>query len=133
MSSLEVVFLLGVVFLVAVLVGWWLFLTFSAGVREFAQVYLVSAYVDSRGGFLICVLNAGPHDFYGRWLLSVRSGRSVEVSLNVPVGEVMGVRGSLGESFTPGTTPALILTTGGGSSYVLYPIVVPDVGAVNCT
>jgi hypothetical protein len=132
MSSLEVAFLLGVVLLLAVLVGWWLFSTFSAGVREFAQVYPVSAYVDSRGDFLICVLNAGPHEFYGRWVVSVKSGKSVDIFLNVPVGKVAGVRGSLGESFTPGTTPALILTTGGGSSYILYPIVVPDVGVVNC-
>ncbi|MCU7788022.1 hypothetical protein ODS41_08870 [Pyrobaculum sp. 3827-6] len=132
MSSLEVAFLLGVILLLAVLVGWWLFSTFSAGVREFAQVYPVSAYVDSRGDFLICVLNAGPHEFYGRWVVSVKSGKSVDISLNVPVGKVAGVRGSLGESFTPGTTPALILTTGGGSSYILYPIVVPDVGVVNC-
>ena len=108
------------------------FFDFSAGVREFAQVYPVSAYVDSRGDFLICVLNAGPHEFYGRWVVSVKSGKSVDISLNVPVGKVVGVRGSLGESFTPGTTPALILTTGGGSSYILYPIVVPDVGVVNC-
>ncbi|WP_333639211.1 hypothetical protein [Pyrobaculum aerophilum] len=132
MSSLEVAFLLGVILLVAVLTGWWLFSTFSAGVREFTQAYPVSAYVDSDGDFLICVLNAGPHDFYGRWVVSLGSGRSVEISLNVPVGKTVGVRGSLGEAFTPGTTPALILTTGGGSSYVLYPVVVPDVSKVDC-
>lgn len=132
MSSLEVAFLLGVILLVAMLTGWWLFSTFSAGVREFTQVYPVSAYVDSDGDFLICVLNAGPHDFYGRWVVSSKSGRSVEISLNVPVGKTVGVRGSLGEAFTPGTTPALILTTGGGSSYVLYPVVVPDVSRVDC-
>jgi len=62
----------------------------------------------------------------------VKSGRSVEVSLNVPV----GVRGSLGGggagSYMSGTSPALILKTGGGSSYVLYPVVVPDVSSVSC-
>ncbi len=34
---------------------------------EFSRVYLVLAYVDADGGFLLCVYNAGPHEFYGRW------------------------------------------------------------------
>ncbi|MCX8137092.1 hypothetical protein [Pyrobaculum aerophilum] len=132
MSSLEVAFLLGIIILLAVLTGWWFFSTFNAGVREFTQVYPVSAYVDSDGDFLLCVHNTGPHDFYGRWVVSVKSGKSVEVSLNVPLGKTVGIRGSLGEPFTPGTTPALIITTGGGSSYVIYPVVIPDISAVNC-
>jgi hypothetical protein len=132
MSSLEVAFLLGVIVVVALGVGWWLLSTVLVSQKEFAGVYPVSAYLDSSGNFLVCVLNAGPHDFYGRWVVSVKSGRSVEVSLNVPVGRVVGVRGSLGESYTPGTSPALILTTGGGSSYVFYPVVVPDVSSVSC-
>jgi hypothetical protein len=86
MSSLEVAFLLGVIVAVALGVGWWLSSTFLASRQEFARVYPVSAYLDSNGDFLVCVLNAGPHDFYGRWVVSVKSGRSVEVSLNVPVG-----------------------------------------------
>ena len=112
--------------------GWWLLSSVLVSQKEFSQVYPVSAYLDSSGNFLVCVLNAGPHDFYGRWVVSVKSGRSVEVSLNVPVGRVVGVRGSLGESYTPGTSPALILTTGGGSSYLLYPVVVPDINSVSC-
>jgi hypothetical protein len=132
MSSLEVAFLLGVIVAVALGVGLWLFSTFLVSKQEFTQVYPVSAYVDADGDFLLCVYNAGPHEFYGRWVLSVKSGRSVEVSLNVLVGRVVGVRGSLGESYTPGTSPALILTTGGGSSYLLYPVVVPDINSVSC-
>ena len=132
MSSLEVAFLLGVIVAVALGVGWWLLSTVLVSQKEFARVYPVSAYLDSNGNFLICVLNASPHDFYGRWVVSVKSGRSVEVSLNVPVGRVVGVLGSLGESYTPGTSPALILTTGGGSSYLLYPVVVPDINSVSC-
>ena len=118
--------------MVALGVGWWLSSTFLASKQEFARVYPVSAYLDLNGDFLVCVLNAGPYDFYGRWVVSVKSGRSVEVFLNVPVGRVVGVRGSLGESYTSGTSPALILTTGGGSSYVFYPVVVPDVSSVSC-
>jgi hypothetical protein len=132
MSSLEVAFLLGVIVVVALGVGWWLFSTFLASKQEFTQVYPISAYVDGDGDFLLCVYNAGPHEFYGRWVLSVKSGRSVEVSLVAPVGRLVGVRGSLGESFTPGTSPALIITTGGGSSYTVYPIVVPDISSVSC-
>jgi hypothetical protein len=132
MSSLEVAFLLGVVVAVALGVGWWLSSTFLASKQEFTQVYPISAYVDADGDFLLCVYNAGPHEFYGRWVLSVKSGRSVEVSLVAPVGRLVGVRGSLGEPFTPGTLPALIITTGGGSSYTVYPIVVPDISSVSC-
>jgi hypothetical protein len=132
MSSLEVAFLLGVIVVVALGVGLWLFSTFLVSKQEFTQVYPISAYVDADGDFLLCVYNAGPHEFYGRWVLSVKSGRSVEVSLVAPVGRLVGVRGSLGEPFTPGTSPALILTTGGGSSYTVYPIVVPDISSVSC-
>jgi len=132
MSSLEVAFLLGVIVAVALGVGWWLSSTFLASKQEFTQVYPISAYVDANGDFLLCVYNAGPHEFYGRWVLSVKSGRSVEVSLVAPVGRLVGVRGSLGEPFTPGTSPALIITTGGGSSYTVYPIAVPDISSVSC-
>jgi hypothetical protein len=132
MSSLEVAFLLGVIVVVAVGVGWWLSSTFLASKQEFTQVYPISAYVDADGDFLLCVYNAGPHEFYGRWVVSVKSGRSVEVSLVAPVGRLVGVRGSLGEPFTPGTSPALIITTGGGSSYTVYPIAVPDISSVSC-
>ncbi len=38
------------------------------------------------GDFLLCVYNAGPHEFYGGWVFSVKSGRGVEVSLVAPVG-----------------------------------------------
>jgi len=117
---------------VALGVGWWLSSTFLASKQEFTQVYPISAYVDADGDFLLCVYNAGPHEFYGRWVLSVKSGRSVEVSLVAPVGRLVGVRGSLGEPFTPGTSPALIITTGGGSSYTIYPIAVPDISSVSC-
>jgi len=117
---------------VALGVGWWLFSTFLVSKQEFTQVYPISAYVDADGDFLLCVYNAGPHEFYGRWVLSVKSGRSVEVSLVAPVGRLVGVRGSLGEPFTPGTSPALIITTGGGSSYMIYPIAVPDISSVSC-
>ncbi len=132
MSSLEVAFLLGVIIAVALGVGWWLSSTFLVSKQVFSQVYPISAYVDADGDFLLCVYNAGPHEFYGRWVLSVKSGRSVEVSLVAPVGRLVGVRGSLGEPFTPGTSPALIITTGGGSSYTVYPIVVPDISSVSC-
>jgi hypothetical protein len=132
MSSLEVAFLLGVIVVVALGVGWWLSSTFLASKQEFTQVYPISAYVDADGDFLLCVYNAGPHEFYGRWVVSVKSGRSVEVSLVVPVGRLVGVRGSLGEPFTPGTSPALIITTGGGSSYTVYPIAVPDISSISC-
>ena len=118
--------------MVALGVGWWLFSTFLVSKHEFTRVYPISAYVDADGDVLLCVYNAGPHEFYGRWVLSVKSGRSVEVSLVAPVGRLVGVRGSLGEPFTPGTSPALIITTGGGSSYMIYPIVVLDIASVSC-
>jgi hypothetical protein len=38
----------------------------------------------------------------------------VELQLNVPVGEVVGVSGSIGGSYTPGTTLTLIVVTGSG-------------------
>jgi hypothetical protein len=127
-----VAFLLGVIVAVALGVGLWLSSTFLVSKQEFTQVYSISAYVDADGGFLLCVYNAGPHEFYGRLVLSVKSGRSVEVSLVALVGRLVGVRGSLGEPFTPGTSPALIITTGSGSSYTIYPIAVPDISSVSC-
>ena len=70
-------------------------------------MYFVLAYVNADGGFLLCVCNAGLHEFYGRCVLSVKSGRSVEVSLVAPVGRLVGVRGLLGEPFTSGASPAV--------------------------
>jgi hypothetical protein len=61
----------------------------------------------------------------------LESGRSVEVSLNVLVGRVVGVRGSLGESYAHGASPVLILATG-VAVVAYYPVVVPDVGSVSC-
>ena len=71
-------------------------------------MYSVLAYVDADGGFLLCVYDAGLHEFYGRCVLSVKSGWSVVVSLVAPVGRLVGVRGLLGEPFTSGVSPALI-------------------------
>ena len=77
--------------------------------REFFHVYFVLAYVDAEGGFLLCVYDAGLYEFCGWCVLSVKSGRSVEVSLVAPVGRLVGVlRGSLGEPFTSGASPVLI-------------------------
>lgn len=132
MNSLQLAFLIGVILLTTFSVAWWLFSTFSTTKEEFSRVYPISAYVDAEGNFLICVLNTGPHDFYGRLVVSTKSGRSVEIVLNAPVGVVTRVRGSLEETFVPGTSPALVLVTGGGRGYVLNPIVVPDISRVNC-
>ncbi len=111
-------------------VGLWLFLNFcvSAG---FFLVDPVVAYVDADGDSLLCVYNAGPHEFYGRWVFSVKSGRSVEVSLaSLVVG--LSASGACCGPFTSGTSPALILTTGGGSSYAIYPVAVLDTSSVSC-
>ncbi len=61
----------------------------------------------------------------------MKSGRGVEVSLVAPVGRLVGV-GLAGGLFTSGTSPALILTTGSGNSYAIYPVAVPDVSPVSC-
>ncbi|ACB39069.1 conserved hypothetical protein [Pyrobaculum neutrophilum V24Sta] len=132
MDSLGFLVVLVVVLVIAFVLGFWLLSNFLVAKEEFSRVYPIAAYVDAGGGFLLCVYNAGPHDFYGRWLVSTKSGKSVEVSLAVPVGRTVAVRGSLGESFTPGTSPALILVTGGGRGYVVNPIVVPDISSVSC-
>ena len=132
MTPLQLAFLLGVIFLMAFLVAGWLFSTLFTTKEEFSRVYPISAYVDARGNFLICVLNAGPHDFYGRLVVSTKSGRSVEIVLSAPVGVITSARGSLEETFVPGTSPVLILVTGGGRGYTLNPIVVPDISRVNC-
>ncbi|MEZ0319188.1 MAG: hypothetical protein ABWK05_04235 [Pyrobaculum sp.] len=100
--------------------------------REFSRVVPISAYLDSRGDFLICVYNGGPHDFYGVWVVSLSTGQSVQVQLFARVGEKAAVKGSLGDSFTPGTSPVLAVTTGGGNTYHIVPIVVPDISSVNC-
>ena len=68
---------------------------------------------------LVCVLNAGPHDFYGRWVVSLESGRSVEVSLNVPVGRVVGGVGVFGGALHAWRVAGVDFDDGGGSSYVL--------------
>jgi uncharacterized protein (UPF0333 family) len=52
MSSLEVAFLLGVIVVVALGVGWWLSSTFLTSKQGFSRVYPVSAYLDSNGDFL---------------------------------------------------------------------------------
>ena len=46
---LEVAFLLGVIVVVALGVGWWLASTFLASKQVFASVYPVLAYLDSNG------------------------------------------------------------------------------------
>ncbi len=53
------------------------------------------AYVDADGGFLLCVYRAGPHEFYGRWVFSVKSRRGIEVSMVAPVGRLVGALGVL--------------------------------------
>ncbi|MCC6021153.1 MAG: hypothetical protein LM577_07305 [Thermoproteaceae archaeon] len=117
----------------AVAAGWLLVTGINAQLREFSRVYPVAAYVDSDGDFLICVLNAGPGDFYGRWVVSLASGRSVEIQLYAPVGKIVGIRGSLGEGFAPGTSPALVVVSGSGAGkYYLQPAVVPDISGVEC-
>ncbi|MFN7105637.1 MAG: hypothetical protein ACK4M3_03525 [Pyrobaculum sp.] len=110
----------------------WLYTVFASGVREFSKVTPVSVYLDSSGDFVVCVYNAGPHDFYGVLVVSASSGKSVDIQLYVKVGELAEARGSLGESYTPGSSPVLYVVTGGGNSYPVSPIVVPDVSGVRC-
>ncbi|MFN3804772.1 MAG: hypothetical protein ACK4SY_06925 [Pyrobaculum sp.] len=56
----------------------------------------------------------------------------MSVQLYAAVGELAEARGSLQESYTPGSSPILYVVTGGGSSYPVSPIVVPDVSSVRC-
>jgi hypothetical protein len=114
---------------IAVAVGAWLFSVFTAEAKTAAVVYPITAYVDADGNFLICVYNAGPGDWYGRWLVSTAAGRSVEVQLNAPVGRIVGVSGSLGESYAPGTTLSLIVVTGSGGRYLINAPVVTTLGS----
>ncbi len=130
MHSLELAVLAVVLVAVATAAGVWLFSVFTAEAKTAAVVYPIAAYVDVDGSFLLCVYNAEPGDWYGRWLVSTATGRSVEVYLNAPVGRVVGVSGSLGESYTPGTTLLLIIVTGSGGRYVLNAPVVTALG--NC-
>jgi hypothetical protein len=129
MRSLEVAVLAGVLAAVAVAAGVWMYSAFAAEAKAAALVYPISAYVDEGGNFLICVYNAGPGDWYGRWLVSAASSRSVEIQLNAPVGKIVGVAGSLGESYAPGTTLMLIVVTGSGGRYVLNVPVVTALGS----
>ena len=132
MESIQRAFFLVLFLLFPFVLGFWLYSTFSSSVREFTRVVPLSAYLDSKGDFLICVYNGGPHDFYGVWVVSLSTGQSTQVQLFVKVGERGAVRGSLGGSFTPGTSPVLAIATGGGSTYHIVPIVVPDVSSVTC-
>lgn len=128
MRSLELAVLAGVLAAVAAAVGAWVYTVFAAEAKTTAVVYPISAYVDEDGNFLICVYNAGPGDWYGRWLVSTASGRSVEIQLNAPVGKIVGAAGSLGGSYAPGTALTLIVVTGSGGRYVLNAPVVTALG-----
>jgi len=128
-QSLELAILAGTLIAIAIAVGAWTFTTFTAEAKTVTVVYPISAYVDKNGDFLICVYNSGPGDWYGRWLVSTVSGRSVEIQLNAPTGEVVGVTGNLGESYAPGTTLTLIVVTGSGGRYILNAPVVTTLGS----
>jgi len=129
MHSLELAVLVAALIAVAIAVGVWMFSTFTAETKTTTVVYPVAAYVDVNGNFLICVYNAGPGDWYGRWLVSTAAGRSAEVQLNAPVGKVVGASGSLGEIHAPGTTLTLIVVTGSGGRYILNAPVVTALGS----
>jgi hypothetical protein len=141
MLSLERLVIALLMAVAAVAAGWLLVTSvFQSFLRFYSTVpplrpfkLLASRARRGRGNFLICVLNAGPNDFYGRWVVSLASGRSVEVQLHAPVGKIVGIRGSLGEGFAPGTSPALVVVSGSGAGrYYLQPAVVPDISGVAC-
>jgi hypothetical protein len=121
--------LAGTLIAIATAVGVWLFTIFTAEAKTAAVVYPIAAYVDVDGNFLICVYNAGPGDWHGRWLVSTATGKSVEIRLGAPVGEVVGASGSLGESYAPGTTLTLIVVSGSGGRYLLNAPVVTALGS----
>ncbi len=56
----------------------------------------------------------------------------MSVQLYAAVGELAEARGSLHERYVPGSSPVLYVATGGGSSYPVMPVVVPDVSSVKC-
>lgn len=132
MYSFSTFFIFLVLVMLAIGVAWWVYTTYVGVSSSFSLVYPTAAYVDERGNFLICVYNAGPGQFSGRWVISLKSGKVVEISLVVGPGEHKGVRGSLNEPFSPGMTVPLVITTGGGGSYTLYPIIVSDINSVKC-
>jgi hypothetical protein len=129
MRSLELAILAGTLIVIAIIIGGWMFSMFTAETKTVAVVYPVSAYVEKNGNFLICVYNAGPGDWYGQWLVSTATDKSVKIQLNAPVGKIVGVTGSLGESYAPGTTLTLIVVTGSGGRYILNAPVVTTLGS----
>jgi hypothetical protein len=129
MRSLELAVLAGTLIVIATVIGAWLFSVFTAEAKTATVVYPIAAYVDKNGNFLICIYNAGPGDWYGRWLVSTATGKSVELQLNAPVGEIVGASGSIGGSYAPGTTLTLIVVTGSGGRYVLNAPVVSVLGS----
>jgi hypothetical protein len=130
MRSLELAILAGTLIVIAIIIGGWMFSTFTAEAKTVAVVYPVSAYVEKNGNFLICVYNGGPGDWYGQWLVSTATGKSVEIHLHAPVGKIVSITGNLGESYAPGTTLTLVIVTGSGGKYVLNAPVVTTLG--NC-
>jgi hypothetical protein len=128
-QSLELAVLAGTIIAIAIAVGVWTFTAFTAEAKTVAVVYPISAYVDKNWNFLLCVYNAGPGDWHGQWLVSTATGRSVEIQLSAPVGKVVGVTGSLAETYAPGTVLTLIVVTGSGGRYVLNAPVVVALGS----
>jgi hypothetical protein len=67
---------LGVIVVVALGVGLRLFSFCSA-------VFPGVSRLDAGGDFLLCVYNAEPYEFFGRWVFSVESGRRWGESLHI--------------------------------------------------
>lgn len=67
---------------------------------------------------------------FRRILLDELCGWEVQNSIKVALHVPMGAIARLWKDFIPGTSPMLILATGGGMEYTLNPIVVPDSSAV---
>jgi hypothetical protein len=119
---LQAALLAAIVFVIAVAVGWYLY-TNIAQPPPLAFPYYAEAYAN--GTVVLCVRNAGPTDYYGEYLVYIRTGEAKRAAVYLKPGEGRCVKTQFEEAWAPGQVLELAVVGGDGRAYRLYPAVRP--------
>lgn len=130
MTSLEIAIIVGIVLIIAVAVGWYLYTTFTASTTGQPRLNVVSATMvagSKEGKLTLRVTNPGPVDVeISQVEVAGTPGNMQPAKVLVKVGETKNINATFSGNFTAGTMLPGRVILSGGQSFPFNANVVPQ-------
>jgi hypothetical protein len=135
LTSMEIAIITGIILVIAVAVGWWLYTTAGAAMTGQPRLSIVSANVATNGTLRLLIVNPGPVDAQ-IGVIELGSAACTSITCKSGGQEVKGLVLKIGANATctctasgltlaPGTTVSGRVILAGGQSFPFTAVVVP--------